>query len=251
MPVSIWTIIIKNGGGVGGNIGYDTHFYTHQHGKGSLYVNLNTYGHYKRLSWNLYGNYRPFSYGVNNKRKHYGSESELTVTWRVNKHLGITGNMRYLLGTLGYDSTTHEGTYYNFSSGRMKDRSFCFSLGFNYYMQGKNFKYRNKKSLQSTEQGIKLWNNFCLICCRHGMRMILESRKRLRRAHEECAKLESVIWCHSTGYRASWRRNKSPLIELQRVWPERIVSIRIRVSVSDSSETSLSARVRVARISPW
>ena len=50
----------------------------------------------------------------------------------------------------------HEGTYYNFSSGRMKDRSFCFSLGFNYYMQGKNFKYRNKKSLQSTEQGIKL-----------------------------------------------------------------------------------------------
>ena len=68
----------------------------------------------------------------------------------------ITGNMRYLLGTLGYDSTTHEGTYYNFSSGRMKDRSFCFSLGFNYYMQGKNFKYRNKKSLQSTEQGIKL-----------------------------------------------------------------------------------------------
>ncbi|WP_320913623.1 hypothetical protein, partial [Phocaeicola sp.] len=89
-------------------------------------------------------------------RKHYGSESELTVTWRVNKHLGITGNMRYLLGTLGYDSTTHEGTYYNFSSGRMKDRSFCFSLGFNYYMQGKNFKYRNKKSLQSTEQGIKL-----------------------------------------------------------------------------------------------
>ena len=107
----------------GGNIGYDTHFYTHQHGKGSLYVNLNTYGHYKRLSWNLYGNYRPFSYGVNNKR---------------------------------YDSTTHEGTYYNFSSGRMKDRSFCFSLGFNYYMQGKNFKYRNKKSLQSTEQGIKL-----------------------------------------------------------------------------------------------
>ena len=140
----------------GGNIGYDTHFYTHQHGKGSLYVNLNTYGHYKRLSWNLYGNYRPFSYGVNNKRKHYGSESELTVTWRVNKHLGITGNMRYLLGTLGYDSTTHEGTYYNFSSGRMKDRSFCFSLGFNYYMQGKNFKYRNKKSLQSTEQGIKL-----------------------------------------------------------------------------------------------
>lgn len=143
-------------GGVGGNIGYDTHFYTHQHGKGSLYVNLNTYGHYKRLSWNLYGNYRPFSYGVNNKRKHYGSESELTVTWRVNKHLGITGNMRYLLGTLGYDSTTHEGTYYNFSSGRMKDRSFCFSLGFNYYMQGKNFKYRNKKSLQSTEQGIKL-----------------------------------------------------------------------------------------------
>lgn len=143
-------------GGVGGNIGYDTHFYTHQHGKGSLYVNLNTYGHYKRLSWNLYGNYRPFSYGVNNKRKHYGSESELTVTWRVNKHLGITGNMRYLLGTLGYNSTTHEGTYYNFSSGRMKDRSFCFSLGFNYYMQGKNFKYRNKKSLQSTEQGIKL-----------------------------------------------------------------------------------------------
>lgn len=140
----------------GGNIGYDTHFYTHQHGKGSLYVNLNTYGHYKRLSWNLYGNYRPFSYGVNNKRKHYGSESELTVTWCVNKHLGITGNMRYLLGTLGYDSTTHEGTYYNFLSGRMKDRSFCFSLGFNYYMQGKNFKYRNKKSLQSTEQGIKL-----------------------------------------------------------------------------------------------
>ena len=44
----------------------------------------------------------------------------------------------------------YEGTYYNFSSGRMKDRSFCFSLGFNYYMQGKNFKYRNKKSLQST-----------------------------------------------------------------------------------------------------
>jgi len=43
------------------------------------------------------------------------------------------------------------------------------------------------------------------------MRMILESRKRLWRAHEECAKLESVIWCHSTGYRASWRRNKSPL----------------------------------------
>ena len=30
-------------------------------------------------------------------------------------------------------------------------------------------------------------------CSRHGMRMILESRKRLRRAHEECAKLESVI----------------------------------------------------------
>ena len=143
-------------GGIGGNIGYDTYFYTHQHGKGSLYFNLNTYGYYKRFSWSLYGNYRPFTYGVNNKRKHYGSESELTVTWRVNKHLGITGNMRYLLGVLGYDSTTHEGTYYSFSSNRMKDRSFCFSLGFNYYMQGKNFKYRNKKDLQSTESGIRL-----------------------------------------------------------------------------------------------
>ena len=86
------------------------------------------------------------------------------------------------MGTLGYDSTTHEGTYYNFLSGRMKDRSFCFSLGFNYYMQGKNFKYRNKKSLQSTEQGIKLWNNFCLTLYMDGMEMILE-----------CAKLESVI----------------------------------------------------------
>ena len=93
---------------------------------------------------------------MNSKSKSFGAESELMLTWRLNNHFGLVGSLRYLLGTIGTDTTTSEGTYYSFVSNRMTDRSFRFAIGFNYYMQGKNFKYRNKKTLQSTESGIKL-----------------------------------------------------------------------------------------------
>jgi iron complex outermembrane receptor protein len=143
-------------GGVGLGMGYEDIYYMHRKGKGTFHFNFNSYGWYKRLSWNIYGSCRPYSYSMNSKSKSFGAESELMLTWRLNNHFGLVGSLRYLLGTIGTDTTTSEGTYYSFVSNRMTDRSFRFAIGFNYYMQGKNFKYRNKKTLQSTESGIKL-----------------------------------------------------------------------------------------------
>lgn len=144
-------------GGIGIGIENLTYFFNGQSGKNRFKYNLNFYGWHKQWSWNGYMYYIPRDYRVNSVMKNRGAESEFTLAYKLSRSSSVNAGMRYWLGTLRQEQYLNQGSYSYHSRMKMRDRSYRFMAGFSYYIQSKKQpERRNKKTLNSTETGIKL-----------------------------------------------------------------------------------------------
>lgn len=133
-----------------------TRFYQGQSGKNLFRYSLNFNARYKKFSCNGYVFYTPKDYGVNTLMKNRGAESEFSLNYRLNPNFSLSGGVRYWLGTLKNETYTTQGSYYSESVQTLNDRSWKFLLGISYHFSKEKYQYREKKYLQSTEEGIKL-----------------------------------------------------------------------------------------------
>jgi len=144
-------------GGISLTVSNSTDFYEGQSGKNYFSLTSNFYGWKKKWSWNGYINYFPKIYSINSLTKSKGAESEFTITYRASNIISLNAGMRYFLGKLQSKTFMKDGAYENYNRLINKDRAYRVLLGLSIYInKNKNVPFRQKKQLNSTEEGITI-----------------------------------------------------------------------------------------------
>lgn len=144
-------------GGISLTINNNTNFYEGQSGKNYFSLSSNFYGWKKKWSWNGNISYFPKIYSINTMTKSRGAESEFTITYKVSSAFSLNAGMRYFFGKLKSKTFMQDGTYDSFSQLINNDRAFRVLVGLSIYIdKNNNVPYRQKKQLNSTEEGISI-----------------------------------------------------------------------------------------------
>ena len=144
-------------GGISLTVNNNTNFYEGQSGKNYFSLTSNFYGWKKKWSWNGNISYFPKIYNINSRTKSRGAESEFTITYKVTNVLSLNAGMRYFLGKLQSKTLMQDGTYEIFNQLIHNDRAYRVLLGLSLFLdKNNNVPYRQKKQLNSTEEGITI-----------------------------------------------------------------------------------------------
>lgn len=147
---------LKNIGYITGRVGFQRSFFDNKEIRNTINGTFSLYLYYKKLLMNVY--YHDFGIEYSPTSKFISSpESQLTLTYKVNKNWDVQAGMRYLFGNKLVEEWMYDDLYEKYYRNAFINRGNIVLFGFRYNLNNKNVK-REQKKLQDTERGFKLIN---------------------------------------------------------------------------------------------
>ncbi|MDO5666116.1 MAG: TonB-dependent receptor [Bacteroidia bacterium] len=147
---------LKNIGYITGRLSFQRSFFDNDEIRNTINGTFSLYLYYKKLSMNAYYyvsgiEYSPISKFISSP------ESQLTLTYKINKNWDVQAGMRFLFGKKVVEEWMYDDLYEKYYRNAFINRGNIMLIGFRYNLNNKNTK-REQKKLQDTERGFKLIN---------------------------------------------------------------------------------------------
>lgn len=147
---------LKDMGYITGRVGFQRSFFDNNEIRNTINGRFSLYLYYKKLSMNVYYSDSGIEYSPTSKFIS-SPESQLTLTYKVNKNWDVQAGMRYLFGNKLVEEWMYDDLYEKYYRNAFINRGNIILFGFRYNLNNKNVK-REQKKLQDTERGFKLIN---------------------------------------------------------------------------------------------